>query len=314
MSEINLYVEPQTDPMEWDQFIVNRGPFAVALDGYVAGAPRYDESGPRINFNHHEGVDRLATAATCEQVLTAIRSGFFQTFKENGMSRADIYVNDCDQDVCTSYYLLTHGPVVEYANSPLVDELVAVESKLDATAGSYPYSPDLEIMRKIAWIFEPYTSFRNSGEYDLKEAEDNRQIIEDCAGRIHDYVMGRGKDMPLDVRFEVLDKHPGYTTVHETGEHARLGMFASGIDSFLSVQETKREGFWRYTIGRRSHFIPFPVEEIFAALNQVDPAVSGLNRWGGGNVIGGCPRATGSNLTLAQVSEIIDNVLEAKKL
>lgn len=52
-------------------------PFSIALDGYVNVGPRFDHEGPRVNFNHHEEVDRLATRATCGQVLMAIRQGLF---------------------------------------------------------------------------------------------------------------------------------------------------------------------------------------------------------------------------------------------
>lgn len=77
---INLNVEPNTPPLTQAEFIQQKGPFSVALDGYAYGAPWFDENGPKVNFNHHEEVDRLATAATCEQVLTAIRSGFLIRF------------------------------------------------------------------------------------------------------------------------------------------------------------------------------------------------------------------------------------------
>lgn len=314
MSDIELHVEPKTDPMQWEQFKAEKGPFSVALDGYVHGAPQFDETGPRVNFNHHEDVDRLATAATCEQVLTAIRSGFFQTFRDKGMPRAEVFVNDCDQDVCTSFYLLTHAPMVESATNPLINALVSVEGKLDATAGAYPFNPDLEIMRKIAWIFEPYTAFKQSAEFDKKDAQRNEEVIEACSRRIHDYVLGKSGETPLDVRYEVLDQRPGYTVVKEIGDQARLGMFAGGIDSFVSVQETEREGIWRYTIGRRSYYIPFPVKKIFETLNAADPRVKGKNEWSGGDIIGGSPRASGSGLSPEQVTEIVDSVLKAKEI
>ena len=317
MSGFELHVEPNTPPQQPEQFIVEKGPFSIALDGYVHGAPWFDESGPRANFNHHEDVDRLATAATCEQVLTAIRSGLFQTFRKDGLPKAEVYVNDCDQDVCTAYYLLTHAPMVESATNPLINALVSVEGKLDATAGAYPFSPDLAIMRKIAWMFQPYTEFRKSGDINRRETPQFEQVIESCSRRIDDYMLGKGKELPLDIRYEVLDQRPGYTVVREIGDNARIGMYASGINAFLSVQEidsAKDQPYWRYTVGRRSLFIPFPTDKIFETLNGVDTAVEGQNNWGGGNLIGGSPRATGSNLNPEQVTELIDGVLTASDI
>lgn len=311
---INIHVEPNTPPQTQEQFIHEKGPFSVALDGYVHGAPWFDDTGPRVNFNHHEDVDRLATGATCEQVLTAVRSGFFQTFRNNGEPTVDAFVNDCDQDVCTSYYVLSHAPLVESATNPLINGLVAVEGKLDATAGAYPFNPDLDIMRKIAWIFEPYTEFRKSGEINKRNAIQYEQIIELCTGRIHDYVLGKGKEISLDTRYEVIDQRSEYSVVREIGDHARIAMFAKGVNAFVSVQDIKDSQAWRYSVGRRSIYVPFPVDTILETLNGVDPLVDGQNRWGGGNIIGGSPRATGSGLNPSQISEVVDTVLKAKNL
>lgn len=312
---INLNVEPNTPPLTKEEFIENKPPFSVALDGYAYGAPWFDEAGPRANFNHHEEVDRLATGATCEQVLTAIRSGFFlQTFRKDGVPTVEAFVNDCDQDVCTSYYLLTHGPMVEAATNPIINKLVAVEGKLDATAGAYPFHPDLAIMREIAWIFEPYTEFRKSGEINKRDAVQYEQIIELCSRRIEDYVLGKGKEIPLDMRYEVLDRRPGYSVVREIGDHARIAMYASGVNAFLAVQEIPGGDALRCTLGRRSLYVPLPLSETADIFNQTDPLVHGQNRWGGGNLVIGSPRATGTGLTVPQMTEMIDTNIKAKLL
>ena len=62
---VTLHMRPQDEPLTWEQFCATVGPYAVALDGYVAAGPRFDPAGPRVNFNHHEEVDRLATRSTC---------------------------------------------------------------------------------------------------------------------------------------------------------------------------------------------------------------------------------------------------------
>lgn len=230
------------------------------------------------------------------------------------MPTAEVFVNDCDQDVCTAYFLLTHAPQVESATNPLINALVGVEGKLDATAGAYPFNPDLDIMRKIAWIFGPYTEFKKSGEINKRDSIQYEQIIELCNARIQDYLLGKGKEVPLDTRFEVLDQRPGYSVVHETGDLARIGMFTSGIKAFVSTQEISKDTAWRHTVGRRSMYVPFPVDTIAETLNAVDPLVDGQNRWGGGNLIIGSPRATGSGMNPSQITEIIDTVLKSKKL
>src|SRR5579885_1466163 len=92
----------------WAQFKEKAPPYSIALDGFVNEGPIVDHQGPRANFNHHEGCSRLATLATCGQVLMAIRQRLFRLFDKP----TTIYVNDCDEDVCTSWFLLKHAHVV----------------------------------------------------------------------------------------------------------------------------------------------------------------------------------------------------------
>ena len=99
MSGIKLVMCSQQAPITWDKFLETEDTHAIALDGYVSGGPRFDPSGPRVNFNHHEEVDRLATRSTCGQVLMAIRQGLFKTFRNGFGPYATVLVNDCDEDI-----------------------------------------------------------------------------------------------------------------------------------------------------------------------------------------------------------------------
>ncbi len=99
-----LHVEPRTPPLSWEEFCQKTGPFSIALDGFVGTGPRFDENGPRANFNHHEEVSRLETRATCGQVLMAIRQGLFDCFRDEQGVQVSAYVNDCDEDVCLYSY------------------------------------------------------------------------------------------------------------------------------------------------------------------------------------------------------------------
>ncbi len=79
---IVLCIEPDQDPLSWETFCKKTPPFSVAIDGYVSREPLFQEQGPRANFNHHEGVERLATRATCGQILISIRQGLFHCFQD----------------------------------------------------------------------------------------------------------------------------------------------------------------------------------------------------------------------------------------
>src|SRR4029077_6310482 len=106
MSTISLSMRPEATPFEWEEFCATHGPYTIGLDGYVAAGSRFDPSGPRLNLDHHTEVDRLAARATCAQTLLTIRQGLFECFRDEEGPRAEVCVNHCDEDVCTSWFLL----------------------------------------------------------------------------------------------------------------------------------------------------------------------------------------------------------------
>lgn len=106
---VRLFCQPKDVPLTWDEFVRRCPPFSIALDGYVNSKPLFDPKGPHLNLDHHTGVDRLTTRATCGQTLVVIRQGLFNAFKDNKGAKANVFVNDCDQDVALSFFLLKYG-------------------------------------------------------------------------------------------------------------------------------------------------------------------------------------------------------------
>ncbi len=308
---IKLVVCPKQAPVTWDTFCEHEDKFAIAVDGYVIGGPRFDPKNVRANFNHHEEVDRLGTRATCAQVLMAIRQGLFNTFRDEQGPQARVLANDCDEDICTSWYLLKHHAVCGQAMNPLLNRLVMMEDCLDATAGAYPFPKDLPVLRELAWVFEPYRQFRLSGQLDKKDPQAYRSIIEDIEGRIGRHITGSGLEVPLDTRYERLGGGTGWVMVREVGAQARTGMFSDGIQAYVSVRE-RGDGKWTYTVGRMSNFIPFDCETIFKRCNAaevvrgpLDEWVPGDN-WGGSPMIGGSPRIGGSRISPEDMAKIVE--------
>ena len=293
--------------MGWDEFRRQTPAFSIALDGYVAARPNFDATGPWLNLNHHEEVDRLATRATCAQVLMAIRQGLFTCFRDQNGPRASVFVNDCDEDVCTSWFLLKHGYLAEHALNPSLNRLVQMEDALDATAGAYPYPSDMPMLRELAWIFEPYRQFRISGEIDRKDAASYTRVVTDVEHRILQHITGHGGQLPLDTRYERIGGGKGWSLLREIGAQARTGAFGDGIRSYVAVRQ-RPDGRWTYTVGRMSPFVPFDVPRILAALDAAE-APAGSDRWGGGNTIGGSPRVRGSALSPDDVAKIVDSVI-----
>lgn len=305
---IELNVDPTVGGLSWESFCNKYPGYSVALDGFVNVGPRFDQDKVMVNFNHHEEVDRLATRATCAQVLMAIRQGMFSKFRDTNGIKANVYVNDCDEDVCTSWFLLNNSHMVEGTMNPMINRLVAMEDALDSTAGAYPFPFDLPALRELAWVFEPYRRFRVIGGLEKRDGETFKSIITDVENRILQHVTGRGHSLLcLDARYDLIGGGSGWVMVNEIGPYARTAMFSDGIKAYVSVRE-RADGNWTYTIGKLSPFIPLDLVKLTEKLNEQDEAVTPTNKWGGGNNIMGSPRTTGSKISPQQLTNIIKDI------
>jgi hypothetical protein len=307
---IILHVEPQVPPMSWDDFCKNTPTYSIALDGYVNVGPRFEPNGPRANFNHHEEVDRLCTRATCGQILMAIRQGFFTCFRDKTGPRVHVYVNDCDEDVCTSWFLLKNEHLAKNHSYPALNRLVYMEDALDCTAGAYPFPVDLPVLEQLAWVFQPYRQFRLLGGLDKKDPNAYHGVITDVENRIMRHITGSGESICLDTRYDKIGGGKSWTLIREIGAQAKTGLFDDGYTAFVSVRN-RSDGRWTYSIGRMSPFVPFDVPKIIEALNCEEKCT--IDCWGGGNTIGGSPRVSGSSLTPEKVVEIVNSIVKSEE-
>lgn len=306
---IQLMMRPSDEPMTWDAFCRTTPPFSIAIDGYVADGPRFDEAAPRANFNHHEVVDRLATRATCAQVLIAVRMGLYQRFRDRSGLHAVIYANDCDEDVCASFFVLSRPDMSRPTANPALNRLIGLVDALDTTAGAYPYEPDLGALRELAWIFEPYRRHRAAGGLKRRNADEFSGVVTDVVNRMTEYVTGHGRMIEPDTTYERLGGGSSWTMFREIGTAGRVGAFRDGVRAYVVVRDDG-EGRYAYTVGRASHFVSFDVPGILKMLDAAegDPA----RHWGGGNTIGGSPRATGSRLDPVTIERLINDFLRTK--
>jgi hypothetical protein len=299
-------MEPLTPPMSWEEFCRRTEPFSVALDGYVADGPQqdYGPQGPRQNFNHHEGVYRPATRATCAQVLVEVRDGFYERFRDDNGPRVDAYMDDCDEDIGTSVTILKHPHLAEQTMNPLLNRLVGIEDMLDTFAGAYPFPKDLPVLHELAWVFDPYRRFRLSGGLERRRASEYLGIVEDVEQRILAHLTGHGSAIPLDFRYEVLRQGDGWVMVRELGAQARTAMLADGIRAFVSVRD-RPSGARTIVIGKFKTHTPGNLGAVIAACNEAE-GDHAADRWGGGsNIIGG-PRVSGTRLDDQTIAEIMD--------
>lgn len=309
---IYLIVRPRVTKT-WKQFCEETPHFSIALDGYVADGPKFEPLSMHANFNHHEMVNRLATRSTTGQIFLALKQGLPKVFSADGEFFANVYVNDPDQDVATSVWLLrNYQRVMKNKSEPLITRFISVVDLLDTTGGLFPLDPELDIRKEIAWIFEPYTEFRKAGTLQKLNAQEMSALIEVVCGRISDYSLGKGKKIILDTRYEKL--HPGYgwAMVKEIGMEARAQFVNDGINAFVSVQE-RPDGSWNYTLARTAEFVSFPIPLLCRALNTAEGLEESSSKWGGGDTIGGSPREGGSRLSPKEVIELIEKFYEYSK-
>jgi hypothetical protein len=239
-------------------------------------------------------------------VLLSIRQGLFDAFQDEHGRRATVHANDCDEDVCLSWFLLQNPKLGLLPSHTRLNRLVQAVDVLDTTAGASLHPLDRALMSELAWVFEPYREARMQGALDLPLADLQSRIIAAVSNRIREHLIDKGGMVAPDTRFQRIDGGKGWAMVREIGAQARAGMVEAGIRAYVSVRE-RVDGAWAYAVGRVSPFVPFDVLAILRELNAAEDPTRGT--WGGGNLVGGSPRLHGSALRPHEVSQIVRRVL-----
>lgn len=303
---IEIVVLPRSS-MTWEEFLVCTPSRSIALDGVVRGGPAYYEPTLHVNFDHHDGVVREATMSSAMQVLFAIKGGLMDRMGES----CRIYVNDPDQDTTFACWLLLHHKLFSGSQShPVINRLLALNDKWDITGGAYPMNLDDSLVRQHCWVFEPYTNLRKFGHLATADESTMRICLEACFARLNAALMGGAKEKDLDTRSTIL--HTGrFKIVQETGgNEARYHLFSKGVlDAYVSLVATRSDGRFVYTIGRRSRYIDFPLNELYSVLSGAEPLPA---PWGGSDLIGGSHRERGSGLSWEAIRDVVEAYLGGK--
>lgn len=303
---VDLIVEPRK-VYSWEEFRNQKPKYSIALDGFVDSPTIRDPYGPYANFDHHSHTDRLSTRSTSEQVQIEINMGLFDTFNENGVPKAIVYVNDADEDTCLAWWLLKYNDLVKKHGSPKINRLVYCEDRLDSTSGAYPLG-DISIRRQMAWVFYPYNSARFEGCLGFMDASDMKSVIESVESRINAHIMGKGGEIPLEGNYERIGGGDGWVLTKETGPASRMAMYNDGVKAFITLVASKNDSSYVYTVGRKSVWIPFNMDKLYSLLNKIEGGIiNASNHWGGSDIIGGSPRASGSRLSPKVLEGIIND-------
>jgi hypothetical protein len=305
---INLISEPGV-VLSWDEFTRTKPPYSIALDGYVNSVSDLDFNGPYLNLDHHSGVRRLITRSTCSQVYLAIALGLFELFQKDSQPYANIYINDCDQDVCLSYWLLKNPDKVRGLKAQdNIARLIIIEDFMDSTAGSFPVDLTRDIVQQSFWIFEPYTVARNNAEVKKYSPSQMVDLIMSVYERINLFAEGKAQKIEIDTRHKLAGGGKGWTLAEEIGSYARLKLYQEGVQALITFRDNQ-DGTYTYSIGKISGFIKFPIPPLYNVLNQAENRNDTNDQWGGSTLIGGSPRRSGSRLKPEELENIVNDYL-----
>ena len=299
------------ESMEWAEFVQSTPRNSIALDGIVLGGPRFCPKTNHVNFDHHDGVIREATMCTSSQVYFAIKGGIMEAYRTNGSASGHIYINDDDQDTALAVWLLTRYKMFENTQgNPIINRILELTNRWDVTGGAYPMNFDEDLQRQYNWIFEPYTVLRKTGLLATATPMVMQSNLEAVMARLDKAMMGEAGEIALDTRHTILHQTPHYHVVDEIGGNdARVFLFSQGMKAFVSIVARRADGKMVVSIGRRSQYIPFPVEDIYDDLNVAE-GLTRSNGWSGSTIVGGSPRKTGTGLSTEQIRHIIDQRIE----
>lgn len=301
-----LHILPR-ESMTWKEFLESTPPCSIALDGVVSGAPKFDPTTNHINYNHHDDVVREATMSTAMQVYFAIKGGLMGRLHFTGLV-IHIYINDTDQDSSLAVWLIINHNKFEGTQSvPHLGRLITLNDRWDITGGAFPMALDNEVIEQHNWVFRPYADLRKSGMLAIA----NEQVLSDnlsaIMGRLDSYFMGQSERIPLDTRHTILFDSTDYKIIDEIGgSEARSYLFSHGLDAFISKIATRPDGKFVYSIGKRSRYIDFPVEELYDDLNKLEE-LDRAHGWNGSDILGGSPRLSGSSLEWEDIKIVVNN-------
>jgi len=298
--------------------------YGIALDGYISGIPwvqRSSQGGPRINFNHHESENALAseglkdiyrftTLSTCNQVRRFIKThglSYLGFRNPDGDIKAKLYTNDSDLDTSIAIWELMNADLFESKRTnDRLKELLGIEDDVDVTAGAYPYDLDDPRLKTLYWISEPYNIARMAGKLNSKmPPEDMKQMILDIGDRITRHVRGEGQVLEPDIRYRTIYEEPKWIIIEEIGAQGRAHLFKDQKKELVVTMKQNGNGYMRSTWARRYTWSDIDLDGVIADLNALDGnIITPYNCWGGSNDSLGSPRATGTKATIDQIIQI----------
>ncbi len=209
-------------------------------------------------------------------------------------SKLTVHVNHADEDVALSVWLLDNQHRVEDHS---IWRLVHAEGILDTTGGCCVPAEDRAFIEQLAWIFAPCEERRTT-------ATGMAATIATVGERLDRYAEGRAEREPAGVGYRLIERRGPIAAIEEYGVLSRVSLSADGIDLYVSLREL--DDRQEVTIGKTSPRPDFDLSAAFEELNlreEAEPSDS----WGGSSMIGGSPRASGTDLPLEVILDVLEH-------
>lgn len=281
---VEIILEIGKEIATFAEFAVRYGPDAIAIDGFVKEGPRDDLRCRCFNFNHHDGVSRAHTYATCAQALTAVRYRILDLFPRDasGCHTFKLCENDIDQDTILTEIILEEPELFISTHNPLVNALVEVENRLDASLGTYPFNIDMPLLRRVAWIYQPYDLFIRSGGKTRRDPAEYRSTSDHVKSRIRQYLIGKGGELPVQSNFESVREATvngrRIVQIIPNGALAKMAAALKGVDVGL-IFTVRSDGRFDVTGWKSTPYVPVDPQRLSDYFNSIERGT--LGTWGG---------------------------------
>ncbi|MEZ4340643.1 MAG: hypothetical protein R3B82_28820 [Sandaracinaceae bacterium] len=297
------------------------GAQTIFLDGVYNGPPFCDNETRQYSLDHHAGVVRGFTIATCEQAAVMLLQGL-----PLSGGTWTLWINDPDLDsMLAAWVLMNHVELLRDERKLLREAMpvIRLEGVIDA------HGTDRELLSALSG-----KAFADAkARIDLLMGEERRLktsrrwMMTDWVEYACDQLERIDRELlPESAVDELLE-------LQETGRailfNDRIAVLLDSTLGIYAVEERLKERYGatlgvivlridenRYTLRLVDAFLPKNLEAVYKALNKVDPKArtrgANPNAWGGSGDIGGSPRETGTGLSGDQILAVLTDVLGPK--
>ena len=290
----------------------------IFLDGAGHFPPKLDNRSRFYNLDHHQGVIRPFTLATCEQALVLVVNGI-----ELDEGDWTLFASEPDLDTLFAIWVLLNFrrvPKLSSRSKDVLLPLLRLEGAIDANGSELADFCGLtqNTLREARGRLD--NLYTREKEYRTKERWpdlDWREFAAAMLGEIDRLVYTRADFQDhtsieeILGHLEIADRKVAVACRDQSGiyeaERRLKNRFGDQL-GIIALEKWKDGKYRHYTLRRVSAILNFDLGATYDLLNIVDPAVNGRpasNRWGGSDDIGGSPRVSGTQLPPSEILRVL---------